>query len=217
MNGNITKAGITADLEAMKQIGLGGATIVNVDCGIPRGPVQFMSPEWREDFKFAVQEANRLGLETVRGKLRRLVEQRRPVEHRDQRDAARHDQRSARDRPDEFQRRRCRSRRRSSIFTATSPCSPFPHRRSKRPLPTLMRKPASMAMPCCRRLMPVIQRPAPFNAGKIVDLTSKLTADGKLNWQVPAGKWVILRVGYTPTGVNNHPAPWKAPAWNATS
>jgi alpha-L-rhamnosidase len=62
MNGNITKEGITADLEAMKQIGLGGATIVNVDCGIPRGSVPFMSPEWREDFKFAVQEANRLGL-----------------------------------------------------------------------------------------------------------------------------------------------------------
>src|SRR5690242_12891597 len=62
MNGNITKPGITADLEAMKQIGLGGATIVNVDCDIPRGDVPFMSPEWREDFKFAVQEANRLGL-----------------------------------------------------------------------------------------------------------------------------------------------------------
>jgi len=63
MNGNLTKEGLTADLEAMKQIGLGGATIVNVDCGIPRGSVPFMSPEWREDFKFAVQEANRLGLE----------------------------------------------------------------------------------------------------------------------------------------------------------
>jgi hypothetical protein len=62
MNGNITKTGITADLEAMKQIGLGGATIINVDCGIPRGPVNFLSPEWREDFKFAVQEAGRLGL-----------------------------------------------------------------------------------------------------------------------------------------------------------
>jgi hypothetical protein len=63
MNGNITTNGIAADLEAMKQIGLGGATIVNVDCGIPRGPVNFMSPEWREDFKFAMQEASRLGLE----------------------------------------------------------------------------------------------------------------------------------------------------------
>ena len=28
-----------------------------------------------------------------------------------------------------------------------------------------------------------------------------------MNWRVPAGKWVILRLGYTPTGVNNHPAP----------
>ena len=63
MNGNITKEGITADLEAMKQIGLGGATIVNADCGIPHGPVNFMSPEWRDDFKFAIAEANRLGFE----------------------------------------------------------------------------------------------------------------------------------------------------------
>ena len=63
MNGNISKAGITADLEAMKEIGLGGATIVNVDCKIPRGPVNFMSPEWRDDFKFSVQEAARLGLD----------------------------------------------------------------------------------------------------------------------------------------------------------
>jgi hypothetical protein len=31
-----------------------------------------------------------------------------------------------------------------------------------------------------------------FSAGS-VDLTSKLTADGKLNWQAPAGEWVILR------------------------
>src|SRR5580704_13684650 len=63
MNGNITRAGITADLEAMKHVGVGGATIVNVDCDIPRGPVKFMSPEWRDLFQFALQEANRLGLE----------------------------------------------------------------------------------------------------------------------------------------------------------
>ena len=63
MNGNISREGITADLEAMKEIGLGGATVVNVDCDIPRGPVSFMSPEWREHFKFAIQEAARLGLD----------------------------------------------------------------------------------------------------------------------------------------------------------
>ena len=65
MNGNITQEGITADLEAMKQIGLGGATIVNADCGIPRGPVPFMSPEWQDDFKYAITEAHRLGKRVV--------------------------------------------------------------------------------------------------------------------------------------------------------
>lgn len=63
MNGNITKAGITADLEAMQRVGVGGAQIFNVDCGIPHGDVQFMSPEWRELFKHAIKEADRLGIE----------------------------------------------------------------------------------------------------------------------------------------------------------
>lgn len=63
MNGNVTKAGITADLEAMKQIGLGGAEIFNADCSIPPGPVKFNSPEWHDMFKHVVQEADRLGLQ----------------------------------------------------------------------------------------------------------------------------------------------------------
>src|SRR5580765_2361586 len=63
MNGNITKEGITADLEAMQRVGVGGAQIFNVDCGIPHGDVQLMSPEWRELFKHAIKEADRLGIE----------------------------------------------------------------------------------------------------------------------------------------------------------
>ena len=63
MNGNITREGITADLEAMKKAGVGGAQIFNVDCGIPAGPVVFMTPEWVELMKHAISEANRLGIE----------------------------------------------------------------------------------------------------------------------------------------------------------
>jgi len=63
MNGNVTKEGITADLEAMQRVGIGGAQIFNAGEGIPAGPVKFNSPEWHEMFKFAVQEADRLGLE----------------------------------------------------------------------------------------------------------------------------------------------------------
>jgi hypothetical protein len=62
MNGNVTKEGIKADLEAMKQIGLGGATVFNLGCDIPFGGVSFMSPEWQDDFQFAVQEADRVGI-----------------------------------------------------------------------------------------------------------------------------------------------------------
>ena len=65
LSGNITREGITADLEAMKQAGIGGVLIMEVDQGAPVGPVAFMSPQWRELFKHVVAEAERLGLEVI--------------------------------------------------------------------------------------------------------------------------------------------------------
>jgi hypothetical protein len=43
---------------------------------------------------------------------------------------------------------------------------------------------------------------------KIVDLTSKMSPNGELTWDVPTGKWTVLRIGYTPRGALNNPAPW---------
>ncbi|TAN38242.1 MAG: hypothetical protein EPN23_02810 [Verrucomicrobia bacterium] len=63
MDGNITKEGITADLDALARVGVGGAQIFNAAGGIPIGPVQYNSPEWRELVKHAASEAQRLGLE----------------------------------------------------------------------------------------------------------------------------------------------------------
>ena len=34
----------------------------------------------------------------------------------------------------------------------------------------------------------------------VVDLTSHLQADGRLDWQAPAGRWTVLRFGWTPLG-----------------
>ena len=45
-----------------------------------------------------------------------------------------------------------------------------------------------------------------LHRNEMIDLSGSLAADGKLNWQIPAGEWVILRLGYTPTGAINHPA-----------
>ena len=61
--GNITREGMTADLEAMRRVGIGGVLIMEVAQDIPKGPVRFGSPQWRELFKHAVAEAGRLGLE----------------------------------------------------------------------------------------------------------------------------------------------------------
>ncbi|GAA0562272.1 glycosyl hydrolase [Rhizomicrobium electricum] len=63
MDGNVSKAGITADLEAMQCIGLGGAMIFSIGYDLPAGPVRYASPEWRGMIRHAAAEAQRLGLE----------------------------------------------------------------------------------------------------------------------------------------------------------
>ena len=40
----------------------------------------------------------------------------------------------------------------------------------------------------------------------VVDLTSKTSADGTLDWTPPEGNWVVLRFGYSFSGITNHPA-----------
>ncbi|WP_297094776.1 glycosyl hydrolase [uncultured Draconibacterium sp.] len=40
----------------------------------------------------------------------------------------------------------------------------------------------------------------------IIDLTAQLAEDGSLNWDVPEGKWNIIRMGFSLTGRENHPA-----------
>jgi hypothetical protein len=346
MNGNITTNGITADLEAMKQIGLGGATIVNVDAGIPHGAVNFMSPEWLADFKFAIQEANRLGLEmcvencagwsssggpwnTVTNAMQRVTTSEVRVTGPTNFSAALPQPPTTLD----FYRdiavlafptpdgENVRMSAAAPVTTASGDelpgnkltdgdpgtfihlpvpqpgqpqyaqlefQKPFPARTVKivggRGMPecsgviqvsddgTTFRDLRSFSFgrkgsPVCAVSLgaqPVAARfwrvqftaiaaraaatatniplteielaprlsienvdakdgldgsfvlssrePNEAVAGAVqrrdvIDLTSKLTADGHLNWWVPAGKWVILRLGYTPTGVKNHPAP----------
>jgi hypothetical protein len=40
----------------------------------------------------------------------------------------------------------------------------------------------------------------------VLELTSKMHPDGTLDWTPPAGKWVVLRIGYSLQGITNHPA-----------
>lgn len=62
LNGNVTPAGITADLEAFRRVGLGGGTIANIPYANV-GPAPFNSVAWHAAVKHAAAEARRLGLE----------------------------------------------------------------------------------------------------------------------------------------------------------
>ncbi|HUO06841.1 MAG TPA: glycosyl hydrolase [Phycisphaerae bacterium] len=63
VSGNVSAEGITADLEAMKHIGLAGAQNFTVDQSAVHGPIKFMSPEWRNLVHHALSEAHRLNLQ----------------------------------------------------------------------------------------------------------------------------------------------------------
>jgi hypothetical protein len=66
MNGAVTPAGITADLEAMKEAGIGGAYLMPIkDVENPPAispPARQLSPQWWAMVKHAMQEGDRLGL-----------------------------------------------------------------------------------------------------------------------------------------------------------
>lgn len=62
MNGNISKEGITKDLEYMKAAGIESAFIFDTWIGVERGPVDYGSREWIEAVRHACKEARRLGI-----------------------------------------------------------------------------------------------------------------------------------------------------------
>ncbi len=66
MNGAVTRQGITADLESMAEVGLGGCYLMPI-YGIDRAPqlggtIRQGTPEWWQMVDFALHEADRLGL-----------------------------------------------------------------------------------------------------------------------------------------------------------
>ena len=297
MNGNVTREGITADLEAMKQIGLGAATIFNVDCSIPAGPVKFMSPEWREHFKFAVQEAERLDFKlgimncagwsssggpwnTVTNAMQRLTSSEARIAGPHRFDAVLplppanlgyyHDigvlafkappvaaqstgARAAKleitravyepdfggvadvtSRLNEMVRDGRKSVGVNNIDLGGDP-APGAVKQLRVEL-SLDGQAASVTVgegdtlvfPADTNELAAIRsigktsayrtfvRPPPATVSfgntaiprdGILNLTTNMDADGRLRWDVPSGDWIVLRLGYTPIGVNNHPAP----------
>ena len=53
---------------------------------------------------------------------------------------------------------------------------------------------------------PPVKQAESVRKSDVVDLTSRLHADGTLDWTPPKGTWVVLRLGYSLLGITNHPA-----------
>lgn len=62
LGGQVTREGITADLEAMHRAGIGGSLIMTMDGSIPRGPMRTMDPDFFDLVEYAAKESERLGL-----------------------------------------------------------------------------------------------------------------------------------------------------------
>jgi len=213
MNGNVTREGITADLEAMAKGGIGGGLIFNLGgsihkCDTPPGPVDYLGPQWLDLVKHAASEADRLGLElgmhncagwaTTGGPwikpdlaMQKLVSSevivdggRRIEEKLPQPEVVLGFYRDI------------------SVFAVQA------EKDSDFRVTKWQSKAGQRAGPGDRQpdLNP-IPRDAAIPLESIVNVTRHMSDDGTLKWAAPPGRWKIIRLGHTPTGMINCPAP----------
>jgi hypothetical protein len=234
MDGNLTREGITADLEAMKRAGIGGTIIMEVGIGIPRGPVEFMSGPWRQLLKHAVAEADRLGLEIALAagpgwcgaggpwirpeqSMQHLVASETTVSG-----PVRFDAVLPRPRPrvpffGEGTLTPELARQWREFFRDVAVLA-FPTPRGNYRIADIDEKALYYRAPFSSQpgVKPFLAAPsggAPVPADQctaahsIVDLTARLGPDGRLAWDVPPGNWTILRFARTATGQTTRPAP----------
>ena len=212
LNGNVTKESITRDLVQMQVQGFGGAVIIDAggaeqwgNAQVPHGPT-FFSPEWRELYKHTLREAGRLGLEmslniqsgwNLGGPMVTADDAAKKLTWSETRVAG----------PTNFTAALPAPKSRDNYYRDTfavacrvrpdqAPHQPLQNWREKALLKTLEPFSTPDTTPLFREI-PATPGEEDTRAAEVVDLTSKLGADGRLNWDVPQGEWQILRFGCT--------------------
>lgn len=235
MDGNLSKEGITADLEAMREQGIGGLILMEVNVGVPRGHVDFMSEEWQAMFAHIIHEAERLGLQvglssgpgwagsggpwiTPEQSMLHLVASELNVRGPIMFDAPlpvpqpRVPFFGEGQLPPEVEEAR------KAFFKDVRVLA---FRKPEGTLRTLdvdekaayVRAPYSSAAGVKPRIPSPVDLETTATDGSIdpagmLDLTAQLDASGILKWNVPDGEWTILRFAATSTGANTRPAPY---------
>ncbi|RYG63171.1 glycosyl hydrolase, partial [bacterium] len=218
MDGNFSREGITADLEAMKAAGIGGVIFMEGNVGVPRGPVKFMSPEWQQLWKHVVRESERLGISItlnggpgwtgsggpwVKAPLSMQITTYSTLDVSG---------------PKKFEGTvpRPENRSRMSDFyqdirvlafpkpSGTQRISRFNEKTFIDRAPSVHGAPAFLPSYAEYAQVPKNET---IDLSKVIDLTAKMRPDGRLDWDVPAGDWTIIRVGATNNGNSTLPAP----------
>jgi hypothetical protein len=197
INGNITKAGIRADLEDMKRVGIGGAQMLDVSIYLPPGPIRYGTDAWHDHVQYAIRTAGELGLEldlmnspgwsgsggpwiTPERGMKRYVWTETEVEGgvtvsaKLKRPTAKLD------------------------FYRDVAVLAFPAGTKA----TVKEEPSLKAVAAVK----LDPKAAPIAADRVLVLTKSMNAEGLLAGELPAGRWTVLRFGYTTTGSMNHPA-----------
>ncbi|RED47792.1 glycosyl hydrolase [Seonamhaeicola aphaedonensis] len=55
-----------------------------------------------------------------------------------------------------------------------------------------------------------------IKANSIINITDKMTADGRLTWEVPEGNWTVVRFGHINMRLTNKPAVPEATGWESS-
>ena len=224
MDGNLNREAMTADLESMKEVGLGNLVFLEVNIGVPRGPVDFMSEKWQDLFVHAVRESERLGIDITLGSgpgwtgsggpwikpeqamqflLTSVTEAKGPARF----DAVlpvpqQHPTPWGKMRTDFYE----------DVFVFAFPkCGPvisdinekalydrYPYTSWKGGVKEFLTVPAKFDEPSAENVI---------SPEKIMDISQYLDSDGRLQWDVPAGQWTIVRMTRRATCASTRPAP----------
>ena len=211
MSGNITRDGITADLEAMAESGIGGALIFNTGeshgTEVPPGPVDYMSDEWLDLFKFAVTEADRLGLTLGANNCAGWSAMGGPwvkPEHGSQRFV------STAVKIDGGKRIVTKLAQPETLLNYYRDIAVIAYPTVKNEAYRVDQWINKAAQQGWRLGQQPDLSTCPADAAialkGIVDVSKYVSEDGTLTWNVPKGSWTILRLGHTPMGSQNSPA-----------
>jgi hypothetical protein len=242
MDGNLSKEAMTKDLEAMKKAGIGNVVYLEVNVGVPRGPVDFLSNEWQDMFGHAVAECERLGINITlgvgpgwTGSGGPWVEARQSMQHLvaasvEVSGTGRQTitlPKPAPKRPffgegsftpdvkkqwDDFYEDiavLAFPAGASTVGTDLEPGHDYLQITGLEEKALYYRKPYSSAAQVKQYLTFSETHPGdqPVDRDQMIDLTASLQPDGTLTWDVPAGKWTVMRFGSRNNGAATRPAP----------